>query len=1014
MLYLRTFGGAAIEREGVPQGGAAAQRRLLAVATLIAAGGELGVSRDRVLSVLWADSDPERARHALNQTLYHMRRALGEDELFVAATDLRFSPEAFSSDIADFENAVDRGEDEQAVAIYRGPFLDGFYVSGASEFERWTAAQRSRLARRHADALDRLATGAERAGEFKRAVEVRRALATQEPLSGRVALDLMTVLAAAGDRAGALQYARVHRALVRDELEAEPDAAVVALESRLREEPAWRPAPRSARTMLATPPEPSNSLTRESENPPGAHGPQGVPYEKAGWDRAEPDREARPTPVAADASFAREQRKESDAASPDAQIGSEPGTAIGASRRRIWRIAMIATAIVLTASLTMLVFSFSRQQPLVPIDPELIAVAPFKVSGEEPSLLYLREGMMDLLVAKLTGVDSSRAAAPATVLGAWHRLGGNLEDLPRDEALKAAREIGAGQLLLGQVVGTPEQVVLTASLLSVPSGVVAMQASVEGPTDSLMTLVDRLTGQLLAEQAGERERLASHTTASLDALRAYLGGQASYRQGDYSRAAQSFKSAMERDSGFALAALGLALSADRLDAGADRARGVAMAWKSREELSARDGALLEALAGPRYPDSSSISEELAAWEHAAALAPERAEAWHELGERLFTDGWAVGIKSPSERAAAAFTRARSLDGNFLPPLFYLALVAAHDGDAGEMRARASRYVRAAPSSDYAAFLRWRVAAESGDDDDLARARSSFDSLGTAALRWVALASQYDAVALDDGARALDLLRSRAARGADRLDAVLGAHSLAMNTGRIADAISLTSDLDDGHPLERLGDRLEVLDALYGTGDSAATALALERLTSGMRGTRGEYAAADACVSGQWAAWHDSSRAPRLALRAIRDGSSDSDFAALSCAALIDAISATMRGRSDAAALVQRADSLVMVGPPIGDMRGYATLAFARLYERLGDGERALEAVRRRSYLRPWPHYLASYLREEGRLAAAAGEREAAARAYRQYLDLRAEPDSTLRPQVDSVKAELGELGWRYR
>jgi tetratricopeptide (TPR) repeat protein len=122
----------------------------------------------------------------------------------------------------------------------------------------------------------------------------------------------------------------------------------------------------------------------------------------------------------------------------------------------------------------------------------------------------------------------------------------------------------------------------------------------------------------------------------------------------------------------------------------------------------------------------------------------------------------------------------------------------------------------------------------------------------------------------------------------------------------------------------------------------------------------------------------------------------------------------MRGRSDAAALVQRADSLVMVGPPIGDMRGYATLAFARLYERLGDGERALEAVRRRSYLRPWPHYLASYLREEGRLAAAAGEREAAARAYRQYLDLRAEPDSTLRPQVDSVKAELGELGWRYR
>ena len=54
-------------------------------------------------------------------------------------------------------------------------------------------------------------------------------------------------------------------------------------------------------------------------------------------------------------------------------------------------------------------------------------------------------------------------------------------------------------------------------------------------------------------------------------------------------------------------------------------------------------------------------------------------------------------------------------------------------------------------------------------------------------------------------------------------------------------------------------------------------------------------------------------------------------------------------------------------------------------------------------------YLATQLREQGRLAALAGEREEAIRAYRHYLALRADAEPALKPQVDAVRRELQQL-----
>ena len=79
MLRLRTLGGLTIEDENGPLAGAIARKRSLALLALVGLGTEQGLSRDRVLAYLWPESDTDRARNNLKQTLFQLRQDLHED-----------------------------------------------------------------------------------------------------------------------------------------------------------------------------------------------------------------------------------------------------------------------------------------------------------------------------------------------------------------------------------------------------------------------------------------------------------------------------------------------------------------------------------------------------------------------------------------------------------------------------------------------------------------------------------------------------------------------------------------------------------------------------------------------------------------------------------------------------------------------------------------------------------------------------------------------------------------------
>jgi hypothetical protein len=194
----------------------------------------------------------------------------------------------------------------------------------------------------------------------------------------------------------------------------------------------------------------------------------------------------------------------------------------------------------------------------------------------------------------------------------------------------------------------------------------------------------------------------------------------------------------------------------------------------------------------------------------------------------------------------------------------------------------------------------------------------------------------------------------------------------------------------------------VLAGLYGDGDRAAAAQAAVALGALARGSR-----LDRCVRAQWLL----ASGDTLLAGGPSAGGSPAERL---CEATVDAMWAVRRGDPSAPRALARLDEFVRAGPAefyLGDgLFDHASIALARLREALGDPSGSLDALRRRPYFIGWQPFLASSLRYEGRLAAAAGDRDGAIRAYEHHLALRYDPEPSLRAATDSVRAELARLG----
>jgi DNA-binding SARP family transcriptional activator len=207
---------------------ASQQRRIALLAVIAGSPGE-SASRDRLLGLLWPDRDERSARHLLADSLYVLRQTLGDGAIVAAGETLRLAPELVWSDVVEFRRAIGDERWSDALHLYRGDFVDGFFVRNAVDFDQWAMAERSRLRALATRAASALVDQLERAGRIHEAVAAAERALELSPCDESSIRDLVRLLIATGNGARADAVARGFIERLALELGVSPSAETMRL-----------------------------------------------------------------------------------------------------------------------------------------------------------------------------------------------------------------------------------------------------------------------------------------------------------------------------------------------------------------------------------------------------------------------------------------------------------------------------------------------------------------------------------------------------------------------------------------------------------------------------------------------------------------------------------------------------------------------------------------------------------------------------------------------------------------
>lgn len=177
--------------------------------------------RAQLAGLLWPNSDEERAKANLRQTLTRLRKALGETEcLKFSGGAVQFHGEDFWCDVVEFERALalspaDLQSLESTLSLYRGPFLAGIY-------EDWVLLEQERLQTLYLEALERLAHLYTECCEYEQAIKTWRRVLCEIPWHEHAHRQMIELYALRGDRAAALRQYHEYVETVQRELNAAP------------------------------------------------------------------------------------------------------------------------------------------------------------------------------------------------------------------------------------------------------------------------------------------------------------------------------------------------------------------------------------------------------------------------------------------------------------------------------------------------------------------------------------------------------------------------------------------------------------------------------------------------------------------------------------------------------------------------------------------------------------------------------------------------------------------------
>lgn len=192
--------------------------------------------KDAIIDTFWRDTDLKTIEKNFHPTMSHIRKALNSNQPlkqnFLAYRDGEYQLNAefsYRIDVEEFDHLIGDAEAarrernfercinlyEQAVALYRGEFMQGSY-------DEWVDEQRSYYREQYLRMLESLAAVAEKKQEFVRALDLAQKILRDDAFREDIHCLVMRAQAALGNRVAVKEQYETLRGLLQNELGVEP------------------------------------------------------------------------------------------------------------------------------------------------------------------------------------------------------------------------------------------------------------------------------------------------------------------------------------------------------------------------------------------------------------------------------------------------------------------------------------------------------------------------------------------------------------------------------------------------------------------------------------------------------------------------------------------------------------------------------------------------------------------------------------------------------------------------
>ncbi|MBK8904763.1 MAG: tetratricopeptide repeat protein [Anaerolineaceae bacterium] len=243
VLEIRLFGGVSVTLNNTPITGFISNKVLALLVYLAVT--RRSHQREALAALLWGEMPDADAKNNLRQALANLRK-LVNDHLIIARDAVFFDLSTpYQLDTHDFETILHASRSQpadgrfprlqDAISLYQGDFLAGFFVRGAPDFEEWMLAQRVRYRELALHTLHSLAEHHLNRGEYGRAIDAATRLLALDAWREEAHRQLMLALARSGQRRAALAQYETCRHLLEQELGVSPSPETIVLYERIRD-----------------------------------------------------------------------------------------------------------------------------------------------------------------------------------------------------------------------------------------------------------------------------------------------------------------------------------------------------------------------------------------------------------------------------------------------------------------------------------------------------------------------------------------------------------------------------------------------------------------------------------------------------------------------------------------------------------------------------------------------------------------------------------------------------------